>query len=554
MKKFIAYSFVCIVFGVLLSCNTQKKPDENKPDAVEPIEEPINWNNEIIYHVMQRSFYDSNGDLHGDLNGFTQKLDYLKELGVTTILFTPLYESGFYHNYFPTDYENIDPEYGTKEDYLNFVKAVHKKGLKFLMDMETQYAQSGNIWFDDSYQNPGSEYSDFIYYADSLNQYPEQIFMPPKSPMHDFVAWPGNKYNIVLLDLNHPHVKQWMIDFYGYWVDPNKDGNFDDGVDGFRIDHIMDDLDYKGIFTNMYQDFWQPIFKACKEINPNVFVLGEQSNWNEYGDQMIMKSGADAAFSFPLRFAIAGEEGTHDMYIDPSSNGVTMEPPRIHKVVSENLTKFSDSTFTVNFLENHDTDRWATVVNGSENQKRSAAILNLLLPGIPSIYYGQELGVTGQKHEWGSDANHIPVREAFPWTSNPEDSGNALWYKNGGAVWDVSFWRSEAIHQFSLEHQKKDPNSLWQHYKELIALRTSYDSFRLGDYLPLFENTEGLIAFQRTYGKEKAIVIINTNKDTREVQMNTEDYVELYGQGVKASATELQLGPFSYYIALSKTD
>ncbi len=554
MRKFTNYRFVFILFGVVLSCNTSQKQDERKPITSPSVEGPVNWNNEIIYHVMQRSFYDSSGDLHGDLNGFTQKLDYLKELGVTAILFTPLYESGFYHNYFPTNYENIDQEYGTKEDYLNFVTAVHEKGLKFIMDMETQYAQSGNIWFDDSYQNPDSEYSDFIYYADSLNQHPEQIFMPPKSPLHDFVAWPGNKYNIVLLDLNHPRVKQWMIDFYSYWVDPNQDGDFNDGVDGFRIDHIMDDLDYKGIFTNMYQDFWQPIFKACKEINPNVFVLGEQSNWNEYGDQMIRQSGADAAFSFPLRFAIAGEEGTHDMYNDPSSNGVTMESGRIHAVVLENLTKFSDSTFTVNFLENHDTDRWATVVNGNENQKRSAAILNLLLPGVPSIYYGQELGVTGQKHEWGSDANHIPVREAFPWTSNSEDPGNALWYIEGGEVWEVSFWKSDAIHQFSLEHQRKDPGSLWQHYKKLIELRTHYDSFRLGDYLPLYENTEGLIAFQRTYGNEKAIVIINTANTPQEVPMDNEKYMKVYGEGIATSNTTLQLAPYSYYIALNPPD
>ena len=554
MRKLTEYSFFFIVFTLLFSCNTNKKQDEGETAGASTIDRPINWNNDIIYHVMQRSFYDSNGDLHGDLNGFTEKLDYLKELGVTTILFTPLYESGFYHNYFPTNYENIDQEYGTKEDYLNFVKAVHDKGLKFLMDMETQYAQSGHIWFDDSYKNPDSEYADFIYYADSLNQYPEQIFMPPKSPMHEFEAWPGNKYHIVLLDVNHARVKQWMIDFYSYWVDPNKDGNFDDGVDGFRIDHIMDDLDNKGIFTNMYQGFWRPIFEACKDLNPNVFVLGEQSNWNEYGDQMIVKSGADAAFNFPLRFAIAGKEGTHDMYIDPSSKGVTMEPNRIHSVVLENLAKFSDSTFTVNFLENHDTSRWASVVNGNEDQKRSAAILNLLLPGIPSIYYGQELGVTGQKHEWGSDANHIPVREAFPWTSNFEDSGNALWYKDGGAVWDVSFWQSEAIQQFSLEHQKNDLNSLWNHYKKLIKIRTNYDSFRLGDYVPLYENLEGVIAFQRAYGNEKAIVMININNDPIEVQMDTESYVEVYGQGAEVSKAKILLAPFGHYVALNKSD
>ena len=75
---------------------------------------------------MQRSFFDSNGDLHGDLNGFVNKLDYLKELGITTILFTPLYESDFYHNYFPTNYENIDPEYGTIKDYINFISKHHQ--------------------------------------------------------------------------------------------------------------------------------------------------------------------------------------------------------------------------------------------------------------------------------------------------------------------------------------------------------------------------------------------------------------------------------------------
>ena len=500
-----------IVFTVILLTTISCK--EASEEEVKVIA-PINWNNEVIYHVMQRSFYDSNGDLHGDLNGFVEKLDYLKELGVTTILFTPLYESGFYHNYFPTNYESIDQEYGTKEDYINFVKAVHKKGLKFLMDMETQYAQSGNIWFDDSYKNPQSKYSDFIYYSDSLNMYPEQIFMPSRSPMYEFTAWPGDKHNIVFLDLNNEHVKQWMTDFYMYWVDPNKDGNFDDGVDGFRIDHIMDDLDYKGLFTNMYQDFWKPIFNSCKAINPNLFVLGEQSNWNEYGESMVKESGADAAFSFPLRFALAGEEGTHDMYIDPESNGVKMEPKRIHNVVKESMSRFSDSTFTVNFLENHDTARWASVVNNNEGQKRIAATLNILLPGIPSIYYGQELGLTGQTHEWGSDANHIPVREAFPWTANQIDSGNALWYKDTGEWWDLSFWNTETISMLNLEAQKEDKNSLWHHYKNLIKIRQGNDTFKLGEYEPLFTDEEKIIAFKRQFENEICYVIINTSEDS----------------------------------------
>ena len=88
-------------------------------------EDEPGWNDDIIYHVNQRSFFDSNGDRHGDLKGFVEKLGYLKELGVTTILFTPLYESDFYHNYFAKDYEKIDPEYGTMEDYLDSVSYTH---------------------------------------------------------------------------------------------------------------------------------------------------------------------------------------------------------------------------------------------------------------------------------------------------------------------------------------------------------------------------------------------------------------------------------------------
>lgn len=511
--------------------------------------ESINWNEEVIYHVVQRSFYDGNGDGHGDLNGFVQKLDYLKALGVTTILFTPLYESGFYHNYFPTNYEAIDQEYGTKEEYLNFVKAVHAKGLKFLMDMETQYAQSGHFWFDDSYQNPESEYSDFIYYSDSQNQYPEQIFRPSKSPLYEFTAWPGDKHHIVFLDLNNARVKQWMVDFYAYWVDPNGDGNFDDGVDGFRIDHIMDDLDYKGLFTNMYQDFWKPVFKACKAINPNVFVLGEQSNWNEYGEKMVHESGADAAFSFPLRFALAGEEGTHDMYLDPNRTAVQMDPQRIHKVVMESMGKFEGSTFTVNFLENHDMARWATVVNGNKGQKRIGAILNVLLPGVPSIYYGQELGLTGEPKEWGSDANHIPVREAFPWTTDYKDEGTAVWYADSGEWWEESIWNSSAVEQLALSVQMEDTASLWHHYKRLLRIRKAHDVFQLGDYQPELAEAERVLAFTRAKGNTSITVIINTSEEDATVQLpGASQRLPVYQEGTMIEKDSIRLQGYGYLI------
>lgn len=498
-----------IIFS-LISC--QGNQNSRKQSSGEDASKSTDWNNEIIYHVMQRSFYDSDGDLHGDLNGFVEKLDYLQELGVTTILFTPLYESGFYHNYFPTDYEKIDPEYGTMGDYLKFVKAVHQRGMKFLMDMETQYAQSGNIWFDDSYQNPASPYSDFIYYPDSANHYPEQIFMPSRSPLYDFNAWPDKTYNIVFLDLNNPRVKKWMVDFYAFWLDPNGDGNFDDGVDGFRIDHIMDDLDYKGLFTNMYQVFWKPIFQHCKAINPKLFILGEQSNWNEFGENMVQQSGADAAFSFPLRFALVAEEGTHDMFTEAEKTDITINPVKIHEVVQEMMERFQNETYSINFLENHDTDRWATIVNDNDGLLYIGAVFNILLPGVPSVYYGQELGVTGYKHEWGSDANHIPVREAFPWTPDPNAPGMAVFYKETGPWWDESIYVKGGAEKFALSNQKNDPTSLWNYYRDLIALRKKNTAIRQGNYKPISLENEGIIAFIRETENESIMVVMNLSE------------------------------------------
>ncbi|MEZ4802584.1 MAG: alpha-amylase family glycosyl hydrolase [Gelidibacter sp.] len=541
--------FHLIVLVIAISC----KSSFAQHTTTSSTQKTINWNNEIIYHVMPRSFYDSNGDLHGDLNGFVEKLEYLKELGVTTILFTPLYESGFYHNYFPTDYYEIDPEYGTKEDYLNFVKAVHSKGLKFLMDMETQYAQGENVWFSDSYKNPKSNYSDFIYYTDSLNVYPEQIFMPSKSPLFDFKTWPNNiSHHIVILDLNNQKVKNWMVDFYSYWVDPNKDGNFDDGVDGFRIDHIMDDLDNKGLFTNMYHEFWKPIFKAVKTINPKVFILGEQSNWADAGDTMVKESGADAAFNFGLKFALSSEAKESDMYQSTEDlKGIQIDPKVVHKMVLESMKRFTNNTYTVTFLENHDTARYATLVNENDGQKRLGAILNLLLPGLPSIYYGQELGVTGKIHEWGSDANHLPLREAFPWTSNYNDKGTAVFYKNTGEWWDVSFWQTDAINELALTTQQSNKSSLWNHYKNLISIRKENDAFRLGDYTPILIDNSGLLAFTRSYdGKSFAVMTNVTNVAINVSGFNLSEWNSkpVYGSLNLTPSGDVKLEPYGFVV------
>ena len=130
---------------------------------------------EVIYHLYQRSFYDSNGDRQGDLNGLKMKLPYLQDLGVTSILLLPLYDADCYHNYFANDFEKIDAEFGTMQDYISLVKEIHKLGMKVYMDMETQYVTEKHLWWKDAVGNLNSEYSDYILFDDAAHKTPATI-------------------------------------------------------------------------------------------------------------------------------------------------------------------------------------------------------------------------------------------------------------------------------------------------------------------------------------------------------------------------------------------
>ena len=156
---------------------------------------------------------------------------------MTSILTLPLYYSDVYHNYFAIDYQKIDPEYGTMDDLIALIREVHKRGMKFYLDMETQYVTEGSDWFANhpEYQIKGTAWGKLLSYT-------------------------GESNDLNIANLYNPEVLKYFHLLYRYFLDPDKDGRFDDWVDGFRIDHIMDDLDNTGKLTNLYGWFWKPLF------------------------------------------------------------------------------------------------------------------------------------------------------------------------------------------------------------------------------------------------------------------------------------------------------
>lgn len=503
---------------------------------------------EIFYHVFQRSFFDSNNDRHGDFIGLKEKIPYLKWLGIDSIILLPIYESIFYHNYFAADFRKIDPKYGNIEEFHELVNALHNVGIKIYLDMEYQYVSEDHIWFSDSFQNPTSKYSDYIVYSGPDNSSPESIIFN----LNSVESYSGIKKKVATVNMNNPQVYKAIKNEFRFWLDPHGDGSLKDGVDGFRLDHLMDDLDSKGLFTNLLGKFWKPLIMDLRELNPEVKIIGEQGDWSASTEDYFSIAGVDLMLAFPLKHAISDwnknkiiEEGRKLTF---GSGTVQFNKEEINKDRSneQTLDRGSEQKLIV-FIENHDTDRFASIHPRSLGKLKLAAILNLLLAYSPSIYYGQELGMKGKGgfEKFGvSDGNDIPRREAFPWNASIHSKGTALWYKDSGPWWDQTFLKDHD--GISVDEQEGDENSLLNFYRKLIKIRKENDAFKAGS-LRFFEiSNNSILGFERKYSNETFQVFLNLSNENVEENLNNNDIK--YSNGTILSSEGSSLDQLKLYL------
>ncbi len=481
---------------------------------------------EVIYHVCQRSFYDSNGDRQGDLNGLKQKLLYLQYLGITSILLLPLYDADCYHNYFANDFEKIDAEFGTMEEYISLVKAVHQRGMKLYMDMETQYVTDKHLWWKDAVGNLQSAYKDYILFDDAAHNVPATMV----AGLRVLNGYDGSVIKITTVNLRSEAVLDYNRKLFSFFVDPNNDGKFDDGVDGFRLDHTMDTLDGKPVLTNLFADFWKPLLTFLKKINPNLKNVAEQADWKDYGFSYFKNAGVDRMFGFGLQQAILSFN-KHQLM----SNADTI------------LAKCPPGKEQIIFLENHDLDRFASVEKNVEKQKLAAALM-LFIGGVPSIYYGQEIGMLGRRGSFGStDGNDIPQREAFEWYKIIDGKGMALWYKSTGPWWDKTNLKpNDGI---SLEEQINDRNSLFNYYRHLIAVKQSNPALANGNYATAINDNDKVFSFYRKYKNREVLVAVNLSGDVQmaNFEQGQKKYTPLFGNS-KIQNKAVDLDPYQVVV------
>lgn len=395
-------------------------------------ERAVSWfDHATLYSLYVRSFRDSNGDGIGDLQGVIDGLDYLQSLGVDSIWLLPVFKSPSAHGYDITDYYSVNPDYGTNADLTRLIKAVHARKMTILLDYVVNHTSDQHPYFKDAFNNPKSDYSDFYTWGNA------------EHTKYDTFA---GVQNMPKLNYDSPKVVQFSTDIALYWLDPDKDGDFSDGVDGFRCD----------VANGPFRTFWQSLRQKMSALNPRSLLLGElfvQTPQDMLG--YLGEGRLDAAFDFPLYRQMAGNW-------DVNGDGIISgkgDPALAYGLARNPQNFYAFGSQLVRFIGNHDTNRVASEVAGDLPRMEAAAVFLMSAPGPVVMYYGDEIGMMGSKCA-APDYDNCR-REPLEWYRGLQGAGQTTWFTRN----------NKADDSISVEEQSGRPDSLLTLYRQLGQIR-----------------------------------------------------------------------------------
>ena len=445
------------------------------------------WNDRVFYEIFVRSFKDSDGDGIGDLQGLIQQLDYLNDdddrtkpdLAITGLWLMPVTEAASYHGYDTLDYRQIEQDYGSLDDFRQLIDAAHQRGIAVLIDLVINHSSDQHPWFVASAQgNP--EYDDWYVWADQDPGYrgPDgQVVWHERGGRYYYgVFWGG------MPDLNYanPAVSEEMIDVARFWLD-------EVGADGFRIDavkHLIED-GREQENTPATLDWIETYQDALHEFAPDSLLVGEV--WStSYASADYVGNGIDLVFEFDLATGMlhAARQRNADGVRSLQNRALDLYPPGQYAT----------------FLTNHDQTRVMTELRENVDAARVAASALLTGPGVPFIYYGEEIGMTGTKRP-----GDYLIRTPMQWDATPATAGFTT-----GEPWHLV---NVDLAEVNVALQQDDPDSLLSHYRTLIQLRNEHAALQRGAYIPIDTGSRRVYAFLRQNADETLLVLINFDDD-----------------------------------------
>ncbi len=483
MKRII---FV-VVLGMLFSGCAAPTVSPTAQPTPAPEETPIQqsvpwWKMAIFYEIFVRSFYDSNGDGIGDINGITQKLDYLNDgdpsthtdLGITAIWLMPIHPSPSYHGYDVVNYYAVNPDYGTLDDFKRFLAEAHSRGIKIIIDLVLNHTSMMHPFFRDALLGETASYHDWYLWSTTDLGDGWHPLMGGTKPMFYY-----GYFCDCMPDLNYlnPDVTAQMEKVVKFWMETI-------GVDGFRVDgakHLIEE-DSVTLNSPATHAWFKNFYSFYKAINPLAYTVGEVAS----SDARIVSTYTGDQFDQIFNFEMAS--GVMNSVNGESVSGIKSAVTFAQK----DMPSWDFGTF----LTNHDQDRVMSVLGGNVDKAKNAAFILLTSPGTPYIYYGEEIGMEGRK----PDEN---IRRPMQWSS--EQFGGF----SSSVPWEEPDPGYVAV---NVRNQQNTPDSLLNTYQELIAIRESQPALSVGDYIRVDSSNSGIYAFIRKEGSDILLMVVNLTK------------------------------------------
>jgi glycosidase len=483
------------------------------------------WDDAIFYEIFVRSFYDTNGDGIGDFNGVTAKLDYLQQLGINAIWLMPIHPSPSYHGYDVINYYNVNPDYGSMEDFKRMVNEAHKRGIRVIIDLVLNHTSDQNPLFIDANNNPGSPYRNWYIWSDTDPGYAGPLgtaWHPGKSGFYYGI------FSASMPDLNYENqaVTDGMYKVVNFWLN-------NVGIDGFRLDAVkyLIEEGQKQENTASTHQWLRNFYTFYKSGKPDAYTVGEVYGAGGFLAKTYTGDQLDQIFNFEMA------SGFVNSAAGEATSGV-------NSAIKFSLKDMPNGQYAT-FLTNHDQNRVMSVLSGNLNKAKVAASLLLTAPGTPFIYYGEEVGMEGEKPDedirlpmqWSGEAN-AGFTSGIPW-------------RNPGTNYQTANVASEI----------NDPASLLSRYRDLIALRKQQPTLRYGSLTLVETGNPGVYAILRVYENNAILVVINlTKKPVADYTLSLQDPVlqdgvyhleNLFGDA-SASGLTVAGGTFSSLIPLAE--
>ena len=497
LKKLLC---IVLVMFLLVGC-APTSPSNSGYNSIEKVEERLQQyaqlgsspddNYRTYYEIFVYSFCDSDGDGIGDLQGVISKLDYLKDLGINGIWLMPIHPSTSYHKYNVDDYYAIDPKYGTMEDFDALMAACNERGIKVILDLVVNHCGYNNPWFQeavaylqeiDPWETPNPEDCKYVGYFNITTDMKTGYHRVPNTPFY----YEG-QFSSDMPDLNwdSEEMKADVKAVMEFWLGK--------GVGGFRVDAAKEF--YSGsVNRNIEVMSW--LQETATSIKPDVYMVAEV--W-EYAFTTIgnyYKSGFTSIFNY----AYGNNNGKlcqtlNSRGVEAMASDWAVEMEKITNHYAKKNPDYIDAPF----LSNHDVGRIYGFVSGDPLRVKMAGAMNIFMSGSVFIYYGEELGMPGSGNDPSKRAPMYWNAERNNGTTNlpPECTLPDEGYPLG-----------------SYEEQKNDGNSVYNYYREAIAIRNAIPAISHGKVTVETALNVGCVsAMRKTWNDQECIILMNIDHE-----------------------------------------